>query len=241
MPHRTRVPTTADVVPAPERLDPAAVPADSSPVPARTSRRRHPATPPATSEAPGSCEPTQEKHSAKPGNASGTAPPSSLDGLSPDELARALRAMAVELERDPTLGHRISEAMREDSAPLPASRSDPHSPSRRASTRATATHTPDLDPSEHAPPKPPTRTFRPRVVEGAPLDLGTGIPDPFALRERLGEAGLRRALDELRLGTLRAIVREHQLDPGGTAVRGNDAARLRALILDRTLGRPPAQ
>jgi hypothetical protein len=60
------------------------------------------------------------------------------------------------------------------------------------------------------------------------------VPNPFALRERLGEAGLRAALDDLRLGTLRAIVREHQLDPTGKLKGMNDAGKLRALILATT-------
>jgi hypothetical protein len=80
----------------------------------------------------------------------------------------------------------------------------------------------------------PTRAFRPRVITGASLELGPGIPDPYALRARLGEDGLRTVLAGLRLGSLRAIVREHKLDPGGNAVHGNDVQKLRALILERT-------
>jgi hypothetical protein len=64
--------------------------------------------------------------------------------------------------------------------------------------------------------------------------LGPGVPDPFALRERLGEDGLREALADLRLGTLRAIVREHRLDPEGTLAGQNDDAKFRALILRAT-------
>jgi hypothetical protein len=161
--------------------------------------------------------------------------PDPLAGLSPDELARALRAMAVELERDPTLGRRISAAMDDQ---IPAPPTSPPSPARRRPSKTTEAATaPDADRPRTATPKPPTRTFRPRVIEGAAPDLGVGIPDPFTLRERLGEAGLRRALGELRLGTLRAMVREHRLDLEGTAVRGNDAAKLRALILQRTATR----
>jgi hypothetical protein len=69
---------------------------------------------------------------------------------------------------------------------------------------------------------------------GTPPALGPGIPDPFALRERLGPAGLQATLADLRLGTLRAIVREHKLDPSGRIARQNDAERLRALILEAT-------
>ncbi len=75
------------------------------------------------------------------------------------------------------------------------------------------------------------------MVEGVSATLGTGILDPFAVREASGEEGLRATLAGLRLGSLRAIVREHQLDPNGAVVRGNDAERLRALILERTARR----
>jgi hypothetical protein len=78
--------------------------------------------------------------------------------------------------------------------------------------------------------RPGARSTPPSVPGCAP-DLGPGIPDPFALRKRLGDAGLRAALDELRLGSLRAIVREHGLDPNGKLAKQNDAAKLRAAII----------
>jgi hypothetical protein len=143
------------------------------------------------------------------------------------ELARALRAMATELERDPTLARRISEAMRD----LTGVQAPAHAAGEQGA--ASATHSAEPGPQEKKS-KRASRAFRPRVVEGMSPALGTGIPDPFALRARLGEAGLRAALRELRLGSLRAIVREHHLDPAGAVVRGNDAEKLRALILART-------
>jgi hypothetical protein len=131
--------------------------------------------------------------------------------LSPDEFARALRAIAGELERDPNLAKRVTEAM-------------------RAETPASVPAAPEPEPTA----KKPARAFRPRVIEGAPPDLGPGVPDPFALRARLGETGLAAALDELRIGSLRAIVREYRLDPTGKALNGTDAERLRKLILRAT-------
>jgi hypothetical protein len=130
--------------------------------------------------------------------------------LTPDEFARALRAIAGELERDPQLARRVTEAMR---AETPDS--------------ASASNAPKAD----LPAKKSPRTFRPRVIEGARPDLGPGVPDPFALRARLGETGLAATLDELRIGSLRAIVREYTLDPTGKALNGTDAERLRKLIL----------
>jgi hypothetical protein len=130
--------------------------------------------------------------------------------LTPDEFARALRAIAGELERDPQLARRVTDAMRaETAAPAPAA-TDARSPAKR-----------------------PPRAF-PRVIEGARPDLGPGILDPFALRARLGEMGLAAALDELRIGSLRAIVREYKLDPTGKALKETDAERLRRLILRAT-------
>ena len=133
--------------------------------------------------------------------------------LTPDEFARALRAIADELERDPQLARRVTEAMRAEMA-----------------GPASASHAPEPE----SPAKKPARPFRPRVIEGARPDLGPGVPNPFALRARLGEAGLAAALDELRIGSLRAIVREYKLDPTGKALNGTDAERLRKLILRAT-------
>jgi hypothetical protein len=142
--------------------------------------------------------------------------------LSPDELARALRAVAAELERDPVLARRVAGAMR---APL--------------SGGAPPSSEPELaDGAAGDPPSQPIRragkAFKPKLVTGAAPALGPGVPDPFALREQLGEDGLRAALADLRLGTLRAIVREHRLDPTGQLAGQNDDAKFRALILQAT-------
>jgi hypothetical protein len=125
--------------------------------------------------------------------------------VSPETLARTLRAVAAELERDPELARRISDALApshsEESAVAP-------SPEAKASA------------------------FRPRLVTGTSPDLGPGIPDPFQLWTTRGEKGLCAALEELRLGSLRAIIREYNLVPQGKSTQHNDAAKLRALILE---------
>jgi hypothetical protein len=138
------------------------------------------------------------------------------EALTPDEFARALRAIAGELERDPQLARRVTEAMRAEAM--------------RAEAPAPVNEPVASDPAA----KKPARTFRPRVIEGARPDLGPGVPDPFALRAHLGESGLAATLDELRIGSLRAIVREYKLDPTGKALSGTDAERLRKLILRAT-------
>jgi hypothetical protein len=86
---------------------------------------------------------------------------------------------------------------------------------------------------------PPTigRSFHPTIVTGVDDALGPGVPDPFSLRERLGEAGLREALATLRLGSLRAIIRQHGLDAKGALSKVNDAEKLRAHILAKTRAR----
>lgn len=136
--------------------------------------------------------------------------------LAPETLARTLRAVADELERDPALARRVAAAIRESltagDAPLNAVAEEYAAPAKARKGS-----------------KP--RAFKPTLVAGASPDLGTGVIDPFALRERLGEDGLRRALGELRLGSLRAILREHRLDPAGKLAGVNDAERLRSAIL----------
>lgn len=144
--------------------------------------------------------------------------PTTPSSLAPEELARALRAVATELERDPALAARVAAAMSPDPEPQPAP--------------ATATTETEEEPPARS--KRGGKTFQPRIITGAAPELGMGIPDPFALRAHLGERGLRAALDELRLGTLRAIVREHKLDPKGRLKGQNDEQKLRDLILAAT-------
>lgn len=140
--------------------------------------------------------------------------------FTPEALARTLRAVAAELERDPALARRVAASLAAASADAtpaagPSAPEHPNAPATPATPAASRLN----------------RTFRPRLVTGASPDLGPGIPDPFALYHKLGAEGLRTALDELRLGSLRAIVREHSLDPKGTLSHQNDAAKLRAAIL----------
>ncbi len=156
-----------------------------------------------------------------------SAPPSSPSGspaaslpLQPEALARALRAVATELDRDPALAQRVAQAINDTpaaaapaaTAPAPAQAVDANEPA-----------TPTIG-----------RSFRPSIVTGVAEALGPGVPDPFVLRERLGEPGLREALASLRLGSLRAIIRQHRLDPAGNLSKLNDAEKLRAHILAAT-------
>jgi hypothetical protein len=135
--------------------------------------------------------------------------------LSPQTLARTLRAVADELERDPELARRVSNSL--------ASSTPQVTPDSTASQDETTTNTPST---------PSAPTFRPRLIPGTSPELGPGIPDPFLLLSRRGEKGLRAALEDLRLGTLRAIIREYHLDPQGKLIRQNDAERLRKAIME---------
>lgn len=158
-------------------------------------------------------ERTRAQRSAEPPEPA----PATPSSLAPEELARALRAVASELERDPALAARVAAAM----SPAPPANPEPKPVAIAEDEQA-------------ARPKRGGKTFRPRIITGAAPELGMGIPDPFALRARLGERGLRAALNELRLGTLRAIVREHKLDPKGRLNGLNDEQKLRELILAAT-------
>jgi len=173
--------------------------------------------------------------------------PTGAVGAGVEPLARALRAMATELERDPALARRVADAMQTpgqaahtalaEDAPSPHGSVSAPTPVGRATKPATtlAALPADDTEAEQAVGTPTTRvnrTFHPRIVTGTPPELGAGVPDPFALAERLGEAGLRAALAELRLGSLRAIIREHRLDPAGRLVGQNDAAKFRAVIVE---------
>ncbi|MGH2516828.1 MAG: hypothetical protein ACRDHP_14335, partial [Ktedonobacterales bacterium] len=154
----------------------------------------------------------------------------------PETLARTLRAVAAELDRDPALARRVADAVAADAATPAPTPSDEDSSSPLPAGRGAGGEDPraggeDPRAGGEVPTSRLNRSFRPRLVTGASPDLGSGIPNPFVLRETLGADGLRAALDELRLGTLRAIVREHGLDPKGTLSRQNDAEKLRAAIL----------
>lgn len=144
--------------------------------------------------------------------------------FAPETLARTLRAVAAELERDPDLARRVARAAAE---PLPQT---PGAPSTSQTPVAPAS-APEPVPEATAKGKRAARTFQPRLVTGLSPDLGQGVIDPFALYATRSEDGLRAALDELRLGSLRAIIREHKLDPSGKLAQQNDAEKLRAAIL----------
>ena len=147
-----------------------------------------------------------------------------VSALAPETLARTLRAVAAELERDPALARRVADAI----TTPPASAGIPQAGGDGAGA-ATGVGGMALDDQPKL--RSVNRNFRPKLVTGASPDLGAGIPDPFALISKRGEDGLRLALEGLRLGSLRAIVREHGLDPKGVLAQQNDAEKLRAAIL----------
>jgi hypothetical protein len=168
---------------------------------------------------------------AEPAQPTVTGQPAVAAVLAPEALARTLRAVADELERDPDLARRVAAAIRDaltqGDAPLRAVVDEVAAPAEE----------PAPDTGNGAAKTPSTRkarAFKPTLVTGTDPALGTGVLDPVALRERLGADGLRQALRELRLGSLRAIIREHRLDAGGKLAGVNDAEKLRGVILDAT-------
>jgi hypothetical protein len=165
----------------------------------------------ARTTADGTPRPTERKKAGK-GSSDGK---QEAPALSPQTLARTLRAVADELERDPELARRVSNSL--------ASTGHQRTAETAVSQDETITNTPSTSNSP---------TFRPRLIPGTSPELGPGIPDPFLLLSRRGEKGLRTALEDLRLGTLRAIIREYHLDPQGKLLRQNDAERLRKAIME---------
>src|SRR5690242_21580926 len=95
-----------------------------------------------------------EKRRPATANVTAHADSSSESGetLSPDELARALRAMAAELERDPALARRVAGAMR-----MPATATPP--PDGVPSDTAVNA----VDDTPAAPVKRGSRTLKPRL------------------------------------------------------------------------------
>lgn len=175
-------------------------------------------------------------HAARASNATQAAPPqgglpieSGTAALTADALARLLRAIAAEVEQNPQLAGRIAQALTS-----PPSGDDGERTRKRPTvSRARQEPTPDsvAEAAAETAPRSASRRFKPRVVAGAAPEAGMGIPDPFALASQLGVEGLQTLLDDLRLGSLRAIVRTHQLDPDGQHVKQNDTTKLRELIL----------
>jgi hypothetical protein len=134
--------------------------------------------------------------------------------VSPETLARTLRAVADELERDPSLAQRVASAITGDAAAAAAAEEESANSELARATRP------------HA-----ARSFTPTIIPGISPDLGPGVPDPFALARRLGMDGLRAALAELRRGTLRAMIREQGIAPAAQVARVTDDTRLREMIL----------
>jgi hypothetical protein len=153
------------------------------------------------------------------------------DFIGAEAIARMLRVMADELERDPALAQRVASATAQADAPDTGSGSSDSESAGRERTRPPA--------APECAPKVGVKPFKARIVTGATPALGPGIPDPFALRARLGRDGLSAALEELRLGTLRAMIREYHLATIGDGPQSNDASRMRLLILAATDHRQP--
>ncbi len=166
-------------------------------------------------------------------------------------FVRWLRALADAVERDPALAARVQQeaaatpvsdepALPPDLATLtvPDEPAVPIAPAAPSETlvETVELRTPASEPAEAAitPTLRHTRRssrYGPPSVTGRAADLGTGIPDPFALYATGGEDGLRRALDTLRIGSLRAIIRAHGIDPQGKLGAGATEKRLMSAII----------
>ncbi len=172
------------------------------------------------------------------------------------EFVRWLRALADAVERDPALAERVrTEAVtgaQADQANEQGRKHEGHEDSHE--THETGAFQPEgvrhsapggLAPggcAEHTLSSPDSITptlrhtrrssrYGPPSVSGRAVELGTGVPDPFALYAAAGEDGLRRALETLRVGSLRAIIRAHGLDPQGKLSASATEKRLIAVIV----------
>jgi hypothetical protein len=150
------------------------------------------------------------------------------------QFVRWLRALADAVERDPALAARLQQEAAEPALPaLPTDAAAPAPTDAPAPTEVAAL--PDEPPAEAiAPTLRHTRRssrYGPPSVTGRPAELGTGIPDPFVLYAAGGEESLRRALETLRIGSLRAIIRAHGIDPQGKLSAGATEKRLISAII----------
>ncbi len=184
------------------------------------------------------------------------------DDCATPPLAHLLRALADEVARDPDLAARVmraagavrltdppttasvmlskqvvsSDDLLTTTLPAPNLSLTATVPDGTTALESPAEDLPGNDPSATT----PQRTRAPRTgsrfgsptIPGRGTDLGQGVPDPFALWAERGEDGLRVALDGLRAGTLRAIIRAHQLDPLGKMPANAPEPRMRTLILN---------
>jgi hypothetical protein len=179
------------------------------------------------------------------------------DDASPDDLARWLRALADEVERDPALAARVkATTVSDDVVPIPET-PDVRQPEALTETPSLPQSLSAADPSpapsemtEEVPqeidplPQSTSEVAAPVVrhtrrssrygaptVAGRAADLGSGTPDPFMIYDERGEDGLRQALATLRAGGLRAIIRAHKLDPQGTLAASATERKLIAAIV----------
>jgi hypothetical protein len=171
------------------------------------------------------------------------------------QVVRWLRALADAVERDPALAARVAASATEPPAgPIELPAEVEEVPARAEPLPPVATIPPATEaPAESDLITPTLRHTRRGSRYGTPsvagraAALGTGIPDPFALFAAEGEEGLRQALATLRVGTLRAIVRAHALDPAGKLSTSTTEKRLITAIIAAvkrqsplTQGPPPA-
>lgn len=131
-------------------------------------------------------------------------------------LAAHLRDLAERAECDPALAARLRDALRASGLLDDAALTHPRRTARVSTPSATST------------------ARRGRRQTGV---AGDEPPDPFVLLRERGEAGLRAALDGLDLAALRAIVRDHRLDPARISARWTVRERVIELIVQQVRGR----
>jgi hypothetical protein len=165
----------------------------------------------------------------------------------PTIMAHWLRALAAEIERDPVLLERIAQSPelatnkidpltqapmdatpvileKADTDPIPSLNIEPES------TQPVVSSDTEIAPSLIRHGRRSSR-YGPPTISGLSRNLGTGTPDPLALLAKNGEDGLRSILETVRAGTLRAIIRDYELDPEHTLPNQATEKRMITFIL----------
>lgn len=155
-----------------------------------------------------------------------------------------LRALAEEVERNPELAAKIQQV----AAPAPAHENHEQAHITRAESEHedrmidyAANNTAPVDVSVDVPApilrhRKRSSRYGPPTIEGRTDSKNMGVPDPRQLYAEQGEDGLRMTLQDLRAGTLRAIIRTYQLDPDGTMPAQASEKKMIALIVKAVHG-----
>ncbi len=154
-----------------------------------------------------------------------------------ETLPKLLRAVADEMDGDPALAARIAQRLQPELAPLMAIGS---------SEKTNQLLHNAIDGTIQETPTAGLRHGRRSSRYGAPTVPGASAPagaiDPFKILQERGAEALQNALDTLRAGALRALIRKFEMDPSAKLSARANEARLREWIVSaaqtKTVAKP---